>query len=58
MGLLTFPVGLQEVSVVQSIGEYILNKVPERWVYKDDKSESKESENGEREDNSVLFRWR
>jgi hypothetical protein len=37
MGLLTFPVGLQEVSVVQSIGEYISNKVPERWVYKDDK---------------------
>ena len=58
MGLLTYPVGLQEVSVVQSIGEYILNKVPERWVYKDDKSESKESETGVREDDSVLFRWR
>ena len=58
MGLLTFPVGLQEVSMVQSIGEYIIKKVPERWVYKDDKSDNKESENGEREDNSVLFRWR
>ena len=42
MGLLTFPVGLQEVSVAQSIGEYILNKVPERWLHKEGKSESKE----------------
>jgi hypothetical protein len=58
MGLLTYPVGLQEVSMVQSIGEYIIKKVPERWLYKHDKSESKESENGQREDNSVLFRWR
>ena len=58
MGLLTFPVGLQEVSVVQSIGEYIINKVPERWLHEHDKSESKESENGVREDNSVLLRWR
>ena len=58
MGLLTFPVGLQEVSAVQSIGEYIINKFPERWLHKDDKSDNKESENGEREDNSVLFRWR
>ena len=58
MSLLTFPVGSQEVSVVQGIGEYIINKVPERWLHKDDKSNNKESENGEREDNSVLFRWR
>jgi hypothetical protein len=49
---------LQEVSAVQSIGEYILNKVPERWLHKEEKSESKESDNGVREDNSVLFRWR
>ena len=53
MSLLTFPLGEDEVSVVQSIGEYIIKKVPERWVRQEDYS--KESE---KDVNSVIIRWR
>ena len=53
MSLLTFPLGEDEVSVVQSIGEYIIKKVPERWVDKEDCS--KESD---KDVNSVIIRWR
>jgi len=53
MSLLTFPLGEDEVSVVQSIGEYIRKKVPERWV--DQEDHSKESE---KDVNSVIIRWR
>ena len=53
MSLLTFPFGLDEVSVVQSIGEYIIKKVPEKWVRQED--HYKESE---KDVNSVIIRWR
>ena len=56
MSLLTFPLGLDEVSVVQSIGEYIIKKVPEKWVRQED--HYKESEDCAKDVNSVIIRWR
>ncbi len=53
MSLLTFPLGEDEVSVVQSIGEYIIKKVPERWVHREGHYEE-----SEKDVNSVIIRWR
>ncbi len=53
MSLLTFPLGLDGVSVVQSIGEYIIKKVPERWVRQEDHYEE-----SEKDVNSIIIRWR
>ena len=56
MSLLTFPLGLDGVSVVQSIGKYIIKKVPEKWLHQEDRS--KESEDFAKDVNSVIIRWR
>jgi hypothetical protein len=53
MSLLTFPFGLDEVSVVQSIGEYIIKKVPEKWVRQEDHYKERV-----KDVNSVIIRWR
>jgi hypothetical protein len=58
MSLLTFPIGVEEVSVVKSIGEYIIKKVPERWLNREDEKGSKEREEEEKSVDQILFRWR
>ena len=58
MSLLTYPLGLDEVSVIKSIGEYILKKVPERWFNEEDDSGSKERMDEEKSVHHILFRWR
>jgi hypothetical protein len=58
MSLLTFPIGVEEVSVVKSIGEYIIKKVPERWLNGEDDKGSKEREEEEKSVDHILFRWR
>ena len=58
MSLLSFPIGVEEVSVVKSIGEYIIKKVPERWLNVEDEIGSKEREEEEKSKDYILFRWR
>jgi hypothetical protein len=58
MSLLTLPIGLDEVSVIQSIGDYVSTKLPERWLAQEHASQSKDREDGAKDFNSILFRWR
>jgi hypothetical protein len=58
MSLLTFPLGLDEVSVVQSIGEYIMKKVPERWINEEGDKDIDVKDEGEKSIHNILLRWR
>ena len=58
MSLLTLPIGLDEVSIIQSIGDYVSTKVPERWLAQEHASQSKDIEDEAKDFNSILFRWR